>query len=62
MKALVIKDFKDKVTKKTHKKRKIIDVTKERFKEINSTALGVFLVVKDKPEKASAEKPASKKK
>lgn len=52
MKALVLNKFKDKVTKKIHKKGKIIDVTQERFKEINSTAFGVFLV----------EKPAAKKK
>lgn len=61
MKALVIKDFKDKVTKKTHKKRKIIDVTKERFKEINSTAFGVFLVAKDEPKTVKIS-TASKKK
>lgn len=43
MKAKVIDGFRDKHTKETYKKGQIIDVTKERFEEINSTAFGVLV-------------------
>lgn len=64
MKAIVIISYKDKITGKILKKGNTIDVTQERFKEINSTAFGVFLAAKDEPKtvKISTEKPASKKK
>jgi len=62
MKALVIKQYKDKATGKIQRKGKTIDITKERFEEINSTALGVFLEAKEKPEPKKPEtKPATKK-
>ena len=44
MKALVVKTFRDTRTKAIRRKGKIIEVTEERFEEINSTALGVFVV------------------
>lgn len=43
MKAKVLRSFKDKYTKKYYKKRQIIDVTNERYEEINSTAHGVLV-------------------
>jgi hypothetical protein len=43
MKALVIKKFQDKVTGKVNQKGKTIEVTSERFEEINSAAQGPFL-------------------
>ena len=43
MKALVVRTFRDKLTKVKHRKGKFIEVTKERFEQINSTALGVFV-------------------
>lgn len=60
MKALVIKQYKDKATGKIQRKGKTIDITKERFEEINSTALGVFLEMKEKQKKPET-KPATKK-
>ncbi|HWQ30457.1 MAG TPA: hypothetical protein VN549_05650 [Negativicutes bacterium] len=43
MKAEVIKSYTDKETKVLHKVGEVITVTKERFEEINSTALGPFV-------------------
>lgn len=43
MKAKVLKQFKDKYTKELYKKGQIIDVTNERYEEINSTAHGVLV-------------------
>ena len=43
MKVKVLRRFKDKYTKKIHKKGEIIEVTDERYEEINSTAHGVFV-------------------
>lgn len=60
MKAIVIKQYKDKATGKIQRKGKTIDITKERFEEINSTALGIFLEAKEKPKKPET-KPATKK-
>lgn len=53
MKALVIKTFQDKITAKVNQKGKTINVTRERFEEINSTARGFFVEeVKIKKQKA----------
>lgn len=49
MKVRVIKPFRDKYTKVIYQKGKEIEVTKERFEEINSAALGPF-VEEIKPE------------
>lgn len=43
MKARVIKPFRDKYTKGDYETNQIVTVTKERFEEINSAALGPFV-------------------
>lgn len=43
MKVKVIKDFRDKYTKKIHEVGEEIEVTKERYEEINSTAHGILI-------------------
>jgi len=43
LKAKVLKQFKDKYTKELYKKGQIIEVTNERYEEINSTAHGVLV-------------------
>lgn len=61
MKVLVIKPFKDKYTKVIYQKGKEIEVTKERFDEINSAALGPFVqAVKEKPKEGPKKKAAPK--
>lgn len=64
----VLKPFKDKATMTIYAKGNEIDVTEERYDEINSAALGPFVerseqkksdVVK-KPEKPASKKPTTK--
>lgn len=55
MKAKVIKKFRDKYTNLIHDPNEEIEITKERFEEINSTSFGIFV-------KEIAEKEKSKKK
>jgi hypothetical protein len=43
MKVIVLKTFKDKSTNLLHEKGKTIEITNERYEEINSTALGIFI-------------------
>lgn len=43
MKVKVLKNFRDKYTKDLHKKGTEIEITKERYEEINSTAFGVLV-------------------
>ena len=43
MKVKVLKKFRDKYTKELYTKGQIIDVTNERYEEINSTAHGVLV-------------------
>ena len=43
MKVKVLRNFRDKYTKKLYKKGQIIDVTNERYEEINSTAHGILV-------------------
>lgn len=43
MKAKVIKPFKDKYTKVRYNEGELLTVTKERFEEMNSTALGILV-------------------
>ena len=43
MKVKVLKSFRDKSTNLLHEKGKIMEITNERYKEINSTAHGVFV-------------------
>ena len=43
MKVKVLRSFRDKSKKTLHKKGSTMSITKERFEEINSTALGIFV-------------------
>lgn len=52
MKAKVLIPFKDKETKKVHKKGDIIDVTVKRFNEITVKGKYIQLVDDEKPAKA----------
>jgi hypothetical protein len=58
----VIKPFRDKYTKVIYQKGKEIEVAKERFKEINSAALGPFVeaMEQDRKEAKAEKKPESK--
>lgn len=58
MRVKVIKDFRDKYTKKLHKAGEELEITKERYEEINSTAHGIF--VKEIPEKKKKSKSTRK--
>ncbi len=53
MKAKVIKRYRDKNTKRIYKPGEVVDVSKKRFDEINSTKYGVFLeeIIEQKEEK-----------
>ena len=66
MKAKVEQMFKDKYTGVVYETGQEIDVTKERYEEINSTAHGVLVKAVDEPEKTkpstkSGTRPKSKK-
>lgn len=52
-----IKPFRDKHTKVVYQKGQEIEVTNERYEEINSTAHGVLVKAVDEPEKT---KPSTK--
>ena len=52
MKAKVLIPFKDKDTKKEHKKGDIIDVTVKRFNEITAKGKYIQLVEDERPAKA----------
>ncbi|MBB6214967.1 putative nucleic acid-binding Zn-ribbon protein [Anaerosolibacter carboniphilus] len=43
MKVKVVKKFRDKHTTLIHQKDQELEITQERFEEINSTSLGVFV-------------------
>lgn len=60
MKVRVIKPFRDKYTKVVYAKGQEIDVTEERFEEINSAALGPFVKSVGESEKKPVEKPDKK--
>lgn len=51
MKVKVIRTFTDKYTKENYKKNAVIDLTKERFEEVNSTSFGLLV---EKIEQAKA--------
>ena len=59
MKVKVMKKFKDKHTNLLHEIDEISEITKERFEEINSTSLGIF-VEEIKEEKKTAKKSTKK--
>lgn len=43
MKVKVLKRFKDKYTKVLHKENTELTISKERYEELNSTSLGIFV-------------------
>jgi hypothetical protein len=62
MKAKVIKRFEDKYTKAIHVEGEDITISNERFEEINSTSLGIFLEpIEDEEEKLAKEKAEKQK-
>ena len=51
MKVKVLKNFRDKHTKRNYKIGEVIEVNQRRFEEINSTAFGVLVEeIKEMPE------------
>jgi len=58
MQVKVLRPFRDKYTKALYRKGQKITVSKERFEEINSTALGVLV---EEIKEAKAEKKADSK-
>jgi hypothetical protein len=62
MKVKVIKPFKDGRTKAIYQAGQIIEVTKERFEELTSSALGPFVeaMEQDRKEAKAEKKPESK--
>lgn len=57
MKAKVIQKFKDKNTKEIYKVGQEIEVTKERFKEMNSTPNGQFVEEVKQPKEEPKKEP-----
>lgn len=62
MRVKVISVFRDKYTKTLRKVDEIMEITKERFEEINSAALGPFVeeIQDKKPERKPRSKPDKK--
>jgi len=56
MKVKVLRRFKDKYTKQVYDKGQIIEVTNERYEEINSTAHGVLVEKLDEIDLGSMSK------
>jgi hypothetical protein len=61
MKAKVLKRYRDKVTKERRAAGTEIEVTEERFAEINSTPYGVLLEAITEPAAVPPEDPAAAK-
>lgn len=64
MKVRVIRPFRDRYTKVIYQEGQEIEVTKERFEEINSAAFGSFVeavVEPEEPTKPATKKPTTKK-
>lgn len=59
MKVRVIRPFRDRYTKVIYQEGQEIEVTKERFEEINSAAFGPFVEAVVEPKEPT--KPATKK-
>lgn len=57
MKATVIKTFRDKLTKAVRRKGDVVEVTLERFEEVNSAAQGPFLAVEEPSGEQKQEGP-----
>lgn len=62
MKVKVIVPFKDKNTKIVYKKGQELEITNERYEEINSAALGPFVeaMEQDRKEAKAEKKPENK--
>lgn len=61
MRVKVLKIFRDKKTKILHKPNEIIEVSKGRYEEINSTAHGTFLEeIKETKTVKEVKKPTKK--
>lgn len=56
MKAKVLRKFRDKYTKEIYETGQIIDITHERYEEINSTAHGILVEKLDEIELGSMTK------
>jgi hypothetical protein len=54
LKVKVLRTFRNKYSKKIHKKGDILDISKKRFEEINSTSFGIL--VEEIKEKKSTKK------
>ena len=61
MKVKVIKPFKDGRTKAIYQAGQIIEVTKERYEALTSSALGTFVQAIGEPKEPTTKKPAVKK-
>lgn len=55
MKVKAVKDFRDKHTKTLHRVGETLEMSQERYKEVNGTSLGVFV------KKVTEKKPVAKK-
>lgn len=56
----MIKPFKDKYTKVIYQPGQEIEMTQERYEELTSSALGVFVVSLETAEEPKKEKPEKK--
>lgn len=61
MKVRVTKSFIDRYTKETYKKGAELEITKERFAEINEVAGGLIETIEEVPEIVADPKKRSKK-
>ncbi len=57
MRVKVLKSFKDKYTKERHQEGVELEVSKERFEEINSAPFGVLVEEITEEQKESSDKP-----
>lgn len=57
MRAKVIKLFRDKYTKTLHNPNEILEISEERYQEINGTALGILVEeIKEKKSNSKSKK------
>jgi hypothetical protein len=61
MKVKVIKPFKDKYKKVVYQKGQEIEVTRERYEELTSAALGPFVEITEQKKTVTPKKTAAKK-
>ena len=63
MKVKVVRNFRDKYTKKLYKAGEELEITQERYEEINSTVHGILvkeILVKEMPQKKRKAKSTRK--